>query len=306
NRACPYVIHSEKEALARASNTSIPGNIVKIEHLRFCRTGNHFSTVFRNLALGYCCKSKLVWLPPKDDILAPGIFNEGNPGPRWFDFSSAPDVEGFESVSCRAHITWAGQRAFHMDQPAAGEVEEGEGPSAGHGWKRRISDDVRLQGDVDDRRVEGEDGGGGDNDADGEEEKVGKLVLHVRSGDIFKDDVLWYYGQFYMYIIGNRKWDRIDVITNAENSTSLNPVVPALQAKKDNGELPENLHIHTNRSMAEDLRSMMCADALGMARSTLVALTSFHSTATRIYGPVECNEQLAQLAKVRPEAQVKY
>ena len=60
NRACPYVIHSEKEALARASNTSIPGNIVKIEHLRFCRTGNHFSTVFRNLALGYCCKSKLV------------------------------------------------------------------------------------------------------------------------------------------------------------------------------------------------------------------------------------------------------
>ena len=78
---------------------------------------------------------------------------------------------------------------------AAGEVEEGEGPSAGHGWKRRISDDVRLQGDVDDRRVEGEDGGGGDNDADGEEEKVGKLVLHVRSGDIFKDDVLWYYGQ---------------------------------------------------------------------------------------------------------------
>ena len=57
-----------------------------------------------------------VTLPPKDDILAPGVFNEGLPGPRWFDFSSAPDVEGFDSSSCATDITWAGPRAFHMNQ----------------------------------------------------------------------------------------------------------------------------------------------------------------------------------------------
>lgn len=56
--------------------------------------------------------------------------------------------------------------------------------------------------------------------------------------------------------------------------------------------------------MEEDLRSMMCADALGMARSTLVALTGFHSTASRIYGPTECDKKLILLAKFRPEAKV--
>lgn len=55
-------------------------------------------------------------LPPKDDVLAPGIFNEGIPGPRWFDFSNAPDVKGFDARHCKADITWAGQRAFRMDQ----------------------------------------------------------------------------------------------------------------------------------------------------------------------------------------------
>lgn len=57
-----------------------------------------------------------VWLPPKDDILAPGMFNKGTPGPLWFDFSTAPDVKGFRSLSCKANITWAGPRAFRLDQ----------------------------------------------------------------------------------------------------------------------------------------------------------------------------------------------
>lgn len=60
SRECPYVIESENEALARGRDPAIPGNVLTVEHLRFCRTGNHFSSVFRNLALGYCCKSKLV------------------------------------------------------------------------------------------------------------------------------------------------------------------------------------------------------------------------------------------------------
>lgn len=67
----------------------------------------------KNVVYGSCHQ---VSLPPKDDILAPGVFNKGVSGPLWFDFSSAPDVEGFESLSCKANITWAGQRAFRMDQ----------------------------------------------------------------------------------------------------------------------------------------------------------------------------------------------
>lgn len=58
--------------------------------------------------------------------------------------------------------------------------------------------------------------------------------------------------------------------------------------------------------MADDLRTMICADALGLAKSTLSHLISFHSTASRIYGPTECNNQLIQVAKFRPEVKVLY
>lgn len=61
-RGCPYAIDSEEEAILRIKDTSLPGNVVKVEHLTFCRTGNHFTSFFRNLALGYCCKSKMVSL----------------------------------------------------------------------------------------------------------------------------------------------------------------------------------------------------------------------------------------------------
>eukprot|EP00752_Nemacystus_decipiens_P014352 g12769.t1 len=347
---CPYAIESEEEATARINDTSLPGNVVTVEHLRFCRTGNHFTSVYQNLALGYCCKSKVVWLPPKDDILAPGMFSEGADGPRWFDFSSAPDMPGFDSRSCVADITWAGQRAFHMYQlespdsefhtpgllecvkkvprlleceaayffprdydvcragatPSAfADHEEGEAQSSlrRHKLDRQIlsegtPDNEEKGGQVEPARSGREVEGGGD----------GTLVLHVRSGDIFDDKVLAYYGQpplqFYMQVMQDAKWDRVDVVTNGLDKDSLNPVIPALQAKLSAGELPANVNIHTNRSMDEDLRSMICADGLAMARSTLNTLTGFHSRAKRIYGPTECKGQLNILAVHRPENEV--
>lgn len=57
---CPYVIRKEEEALSRGQNVSIPGNVVTVQHLRFGRTGNRFRMAYRNMVLGYCCKSKLV------------------------------------------------------------------------------------------------------------------------------------------------------------------------------------------------------------------------------------------------------
>lgn len=57
-----------------------------------------------------------VVLPPKDDTIAPGIFNQGTPGPRWFDFSNAPDVKGFDSSTCTVDVSWGGKTAFRMEE----------------------------------------------------------------------------------------------------------------------------------------------------------------------------------------------
>ena len=53
-------------------------------------------------------------LPPKDATMAPGVFGGGTSGPRWFDFTSAPDVDGFNASSCPPEITWRGREAFHL------------------------------------------------------------------------------------------------------------------------------------------------------------------------------------------------
>ncbi|CAM9816417.1 unnamed protein product, partial [Scytosiphon promiscuus] len=89
-------------------------NVLTVTNFNYSRLGNRFISLARNLGLGYCCKSRLVSLPPKDDTIAPGVFSEGVPGPRWFDFSSAPDVEGFNASTCPESITWGGQDAFYL------------------------------------------------------------------------------------------------------------------------------------------------------------------------------------------------
>ena len=54
-----------------------------------------------------------VTLPPKDDILAPGMFGEGESGPRHFDFSAAPDVPGFDYASeCEAQYEMGDESAY--------------------------------------------------------------------------------------------------------------------------------------------------------------------------------------------------
>lgn len=56
--------------------------------------------------------------------------------------------------------------------------------------------------------------------------------------------------------------------------------------------------------MEEDLRTMLCAESLGMAKSSLVHLLGFHSTATRLYFPWKCNAELREVARLRPETKV--
>ncbi len=78
-----------------------------------------------------------VSLPPKDDEIAPGIFNEGTPGPRFFNFSSAPDVEGFNASTCPPSIKWGGSEAFFRTQC---ESERSPGMRYRYAFARRRCD----------------------------------------------------------------------------------------------------------------------------------------------------------------------
>ncbi|CAN0233246.1 unnamed protein product, partial [Scytosiphon promiscuus] len=138
---CPYVIPTEAEALARGDDPDIPGNVLWVEEIRFGRLGNRFLGLTNILQLGFCCKSKLVSLPPKSEVLAPGFFNEGIPGPRWFDFSSAPDTEGFDPNTCPAEITWAGGDALYLRG-----LDDEEHPNYTPGLRECILSGQRLVG----------------------------------------------------------------------------------------------------------------------------------------------------------------
>lgn len=59
-----------------------------------------------------------------------------------------------------------------------------------------------------------------------------------------------------------------------------------------------------NNTMGEDLRLMLCADALTMAKSTLVDLVAFHTNADQLYAGTECSSKLRGVATARPKAKV--
>ncbi|CAN0449753.1 unnamed protein product, partial [Ectocarpus sp. 12 AP-2014] len=325
NPWCPYAVPTEIEAISRGHNSSDPGNVIKVTSFKFARMGNRFIALYRTLTLGYCCKSKMVTLPPKDDILAPGIFNEGTPGPRWFDFSGAPDVAGFNASSCPPTITWGGRDSFYLTGRerdlgvALQEEEEEEEEEGGNGKGKNTpakltihvqDDDVGIDGDrgmveavsSSEEGEEAEKGG----DGKGEKKSV-MLVIHVRSGDIFADPVHPGYGQFYLRVLHEREWDRVDIVTNGytDSAHQINPVIPVLQSRVAAGDLPGNIHFHKYRSMAEDLTSLVCADALAAARSTVFKLLAYHATATQIYVPADCSASLIGLQNDRPHVKVR-
>ncbi|CAM9229439.1 unnamed protein product [Ectocarpus sp. 12 AP-2014] len=352
--SCPYAIRAEDEGHERSGrggdggNTSAPGNVVVVTDFNYCRLGNRFISMSRSLSLGYCCKSSLVSLPPKDDQLAPGRFNDGVPGPRNFDFSSAPDVDGFDASSCPHEITWGGTNAFHLqglrdeDHPyytpglfacikelpritgceaayffptdmavdicSLDDTAERENNSNVRNVPEKTRDDapgVRLDWGVRGRGQEATEQEE-EEEEDEEEGSAGNLVMHVRSGDIFVSPPHPDYGQYYVRAIKDQEWDRVDVVTNGivDETHAINPVVPALEAKVAEGELPGNIHFHKNRTIGEDLRSMLCADGFVAARSTLRRVVSHHSSAKRMYFPMACDEKLKTLGTERPGTQV--
>ncbi|CAM9822671.1 unnamed protein product [Ectocarpus fasciculatus] len=301
---------------------AIPGNVLTVDDFRFGRLGNRFWALGVNLKLGYCCKSKLVSLPPKDDKLAPGIFGKGIPGPRWYDFTNAPDVEGFDASSCPEGITWGGREAFHLlglDNPShpyytpnlstcVETLPRLTGCEAAYFFPMNVDVCLSDRTAVGDAAVHeqqrgngasGRSGSRGKKDPAGREEEEGEaagtLVIHVRSGDVFVDPVIPGYGQpplqYYVRVIEHQKWDRVDIVTNGRTKKMnvMNPVIPALERMFAEGELTGNIHFHKDRTMEEDFLSMMCVDGgLVTVRSSLSLLLAHHSSASRLYFPGPC------------------
>eukprot|EP00752_Nemacystus_decipiens_P002002 g1923.t1 len=325
NTSCPYAIPTEAEAVARGGNPSVPGNIVQVVSLANGRMGNRFMGLSNALRLGYCCKSKMVALLAKNKRVAPGIFAEGSRGPRWFDFSGAPDVVGFNFSSCPTNMTLDGGDTYRLNRVDLKPHADGKPhPDDTPGLKECIKHAPRLIGcegayffpaDVNVCNSNRPDYDGvqtpitdhpslevnGTGQLRAENERVtakdGNLVIHVRSGDIFSDDHLYpyvseHYGQpplqYYVRIIEEYDWSRVDVVTNGDGD--LNPVIPALESKVAQGELSGEIFFHKDRALDEDLVSMLCADGLATARSTISSLTLFHSTATRIFFPRSCSK----------------
>lgn len=48
-----------------------------------------------------------------------------------------------------------------------------------------------------------------------------------------------------MLVMQDQPWDRVDIVTNGQNWENVNPVMPALMAKRATGELPDNVYFHT-------------------------------------------------------------
>eukprot|EP00903_Cladosiphon_okamuranus_P021969 g20199.t1 len=311
NPYCPYILRKPEERSSRL-DPSIAGNFLHFTGLNYGRMGNRFGTVSQNLKLGYCCQSKLVWLPPKDDTLAPGVFNTGTPGPRWFDFTRAPDVAGFNASSCPALIAWTPKQAFRLDgldnsthryytpnlKECIKSVPRLIGCEAAYFFPMDI--DVCQSGQTIAGNRSREEQSSNEARAIGVdfegEEAAGNLVIHIRSGDIFTSHPHPKYGQpplqFYLRAIEHRNWDRIDVVTsgNGTQDGGINPVVTALEEAFGDGEL-QNIHFHKNRTFEEDLLSILCtAGGLVTARSTMANPLVYHSAASRVYISGGCGE----------------
>lgn len=75
------------------------------------------------------------------------------------------------------------------------------------------------------------------------------LVFEYRNGSaLFATSSLWAHKPplyYYMLLMREREWEQIDIVTNGHEGNSVNPVVPTLLAKKESGELPSNVNIHT-------------------------------------------------------------
>ncbi|CAM9891977.1 unnamed protein product [Pylaiella littoralis] len=296
---CPYVL-SRPQAQALARNVHASGNEIALVAHAHGRTGNHFMTLSSYLAMGYCCRSRVLVLPKNDHVL-PSENGNFLPQQRFFGFSdvSLPWSEyqhmRDDPEICRPRRKDSGREAFGFE-----DVH----------WKLLdCMNRVYLRGC--EKAYLGE---MVDTEAfcpksePGKRKGAGSLVLHIRSGDIFDP---WDEGkkrpgfgqpplQYYMRVLAAREWEKVTVLTASGPGMPLNPVYNVLDVMADSGNLGGNVRLFHNRTLLEDVKEMLCADALAASKTSLNFLTSAHSRANVFFFPTPCGKGLYKRMKDPP------
>ncbi|CAM9769158.1 unnamed protein product [Scytosiphon promiscuus] len=288
---CPYALSKTQaeEALRRDYSNSTGNSITLLSHAGG-RSGNHFMTLSSYLAMGYCCRSRLVTLPESDSILPAenGTFTAER---RWFDFSGVtlpwPEYQemGNDPEVCRPKAEDGGRQAFGYENVPEQLLECMNRVYLRGCEKAYLGNLVDLDAFCPERKS-------------GVPKRAGSLVVHIRSGDIFDPDGEGgrrkNFGQppleYYLHVLAAKEWDDVTILTAAWKEKALNPTFLLLEMMAGAGTLGENVRVFNNRTLLTDTREMLCADALAGSRSSISFLTFAHSRATTFFLPSSCGK----------------
>eukprot|EP00752_Nemacystus_decipiens_P012369 g10964.t1 len=284
---CPYALSMGQAEQIMSDDNKVGNTITLVDHGKG-RAGNHYMTLSAYLAMGFCCRSKLLTLPAGDTELA----DEGEQFTaqrRWFDFSNVtlpwPQFQGMgdDPAICRPETKDGGRAAFGYENVQWQLLQ------CMNRVYLRGCEKAYLGSLVDTeafcpkaKRKEG----------------AGSLVMHVRSGDIFDP---WGEGsrregfgqpplQYYLHVLRAKDWDDVTILTASWQDSSLNPTFNMLDMLADAGTLGKNVRLFKNRSLLTDVREMLCADALATSRSSMSFLTFAHTRANVFFVPSPCGK----------------
>ena len=271
---CPYATDTNH-------NSTGIGNTIDMLSYASGRSGNRFMILSSYLSMGYCCRSRRVTLPAKDPYL-PSMEDKFFSKYNSFDFSDAVVPEEFEYLRdepsiCRPETEDYGASAFKLEFVHE-ELLTCMNRVYVRGCEKKYLGDIV---DTENCPVKTNDPGDG------------SLVIHIRSGDIFNRNVknTKMFGQpplqFYILSIMKRDWDSISIITN-NSWGNTNPVYSALKSLGEAGLLGRNVQFFNSRSLYDDIRGMICADGIVIARSSLSFLTLAHTKADSLFVPSTC------------------
>lgn len=260
---CPYLV--DEDHVSTGS-----GNSFNVDFTQSGRSGNRFMMLSNFLSMGYCCRSSRVSFP-SNDLHLPSRNGYFVTDKYVFDFTDANVPEKFRYLGDDQDICVENYRSlFRMDNVNDELLSCMEGVYL-RGCEKLYMGEIS---ETDDCPVS---------------QGNGNLVIHIRSGDIFEDNFKnKNFGQpplqFYILAIMKKKWDSVTILTIG----SSNPVYLALESIGKTGVLGRNIRFLNNRSLYEDVKDMICADGLVLARSSLGILTSSLTKARSFFIPFEC------------------
>eukprot|EP00752_Nemacystus_decipiens_P014979 g13337.t1 len=270
------------------SDDSRVGNTITLVSHGWGRAGNRYMTLSAYLAMGFCCRSRLLSLPAGDKEL-PGEGGQFTAEQRWFTFSNVtlpwPEFQGMrdDPAICRPGKKDGGNAAFRYENV--------------HSQLLQCMNRVYLRG-----CEKAYLGSLVDTEAhcpkNKRKEGAGSLVIHIRSGDIFDfeggNSRLDGFGQpplqYYLHVMRARDWDDVTIVTASWRDPFLNPTYNILDMMADAGNLPKNARVFQNRPLLTDVREMLCADALATSRSSMSFLTFAHTRANVFFVPSPCGK----------------